>query len=370
MARTVWIATAVVIGAALITAFTLTQGPKRDPALTDKTRQYKVVRKDLVVEIVDTGRIEPRQQVEVKSKVSGQVMQVMVDEGDTVEARQILLLLEPTDYKREVARAKADVAQAKNALTYAELELKRKRKALAHRGVAEIEVALAENDVKAKALELQSSKIELSAALDQLRYTKLKAPIAGTILELGIKKGEVVTPGVQQTFEGRPLLKIGDLSQLVVRSELNQIDIAGIELEQEVEIKFDALPGRTFEGRVSKIAPAAVKTKGQDVEMFPVEASLTNADSAIKPGMTADVRFRLNHHQDVLPVPIEAVLKAKDGKRYVIKIVASAEGPKKEKVEAKLGPRNDREQVIATGLQEGDVILIDPPSSALNEVEL
>ena len=351
-------------------AYAMTRGPQSDPALRDDKLKVQVVRKKLVVEIVDTGRIAPREKVDIKSKVSGQVRHVQVIEGDDVKTGQLLLVLEPTDYERDVARAKAEVARAQNALDYAKLELKRKRKALAHRGVAEIEVALAENDLKAKSIAMDRAKIELSSALDKLRYTRVVAPLDGTVLELNIKKGEVVTPGIQQTLDGQPLLTIGDLSTLLVRCDLNQIDIARIRLEQSVELTFDAIPDQTFQARVTKIAPAAVKAKDQDVEMFPVEATLDVAPAAIKAGMTADVKFKVAEHDDVLTVPIEAVVKDKDGKAHVYVITDGADGPERTKTAVELGPRSDREQAIASGLKAGQFILIDPASAKDNEVEL
>ncbi|MEM7676646.1 MAG: efflux RND transporter periplasmic adaptor subunit [Myxococcota bacterium] len=369
MAKKRWLAVLAVVASAGA-AYAFTRTPKKDPALTDEALQHKVTRKTVVVEVVDTGRIEPRRKVDVKSKVSGQVLDVMVEHGQSVDAGHLLLVLEPTDYQRDVARAEASLARAQNALNYAQLELKRKRRALSRRGVAEIEVELAQNDARAKALAVTSARIELSAAQDRLRYTKIEAPIAGTVLELNIKKGEVVTPGVQQTFEGRPLLTIGDLSQLIVRCELNQIDIARVKKGQIAKLTFDAIPDRTFEAKVTMIAPAAVKAKNQEVEMFPVEATLITTEPKIKAGMTADVRFTVDEHPDVLAVPIEAVVKDKDNKAFVYTIVDGDEGSKKQKIAVELGPRSDREQVITDGLKAGDRILVDPASAEDNEVEL
>ncbi|MEL7370072.1 MAG: efflux RND transporter periplasmic adaptor subunit [Myxococcota bacterium] len=360
----------VAVVASACAAYAFTRSPKADPALTDEALQHEVARKTMVVEIVDTGRIEPQEKVDVKSKVAGQVLDVMVEHGQPVKAGHLLLVLEPTDYERDVARAEAELARAQNALDYAKLELKRKRRALSRRGVAEIEVELAENDARAKALAVTSARIELSSAQDRLRYTKIAAPIDGTVLELNIKKGEVVTPGVQQTFEGRPLLTIGDLSQLIVRCELNQIDIARVKKGQVAKLTFDAIPDQTFEAKITMIAPAAVKAKDQDVEMFPVEATLITAEPKIKAGMTADVRFKVAEHPDVIAVPIEAVIKDKEGKTFVYTITSGPDGPKKQKVEVELGPRSDREQVITTGLKAGDKVLIDPASAEDNEVEL
>ena len=335
----------------------------------DSKLTIDVAKRDLVIEVVDTGKIEPKEKIEIKSKVAGQVLKAPLDEGVRVKKGQLLLELDPIDYEREVAKAEADVAQAKIALQYAELNLQRKKRGLQDRGVAQIDVDLASNDFESKTVALRSAEIALETARDRLRYTRIVSPIDGTILELGIEKGEVVTPGVQQTFEGRPLLTVGDLSELIVRCELNQIDVARIEVGQSAILSFDALPGKTFEARVTKTAPAAVKATGKEIEVFPVEATLVAADASIKPGMTADVRFQIERKTDVYAVPIEAVVK-EEGKSYVTKIVTKAGEQATERAEVQVGARNDRELEIASGISEGDKLLIDPASSKENEVEL
>lgn len=365
----IWTVIVVIVAAGGAAAAFALKADKTDPALLDEKLQHVVEREALVIEVVDTGKVQPGERVEIKSKVAGQVISVEVIEGASVRRGQVMLRLDPTDYEREVARAQAEVERADNALDFAKLDAERKRRALEHRGVAQIDVALAENEERARVIARKSARIALATVRDRLRYTRILAPIDGTVLEVGIEKGEVVTPGVQQTFEGRPLLTIGDLSTLLVRVELNQIDIARIVPKQSVTLTFDALPDRTFEARVSKIAPAAVKPEGQQVEVFPVEATLLDADPAIKPGMSADVRFRVATHPEVLTVPIEAVLK-EDDKTFVTRIVKAPEGPTRAKTEVKLGVRNERVHQVLEGLSEGDKILIEPASAKDNEVEL
>lgn len=337
--------------------------------IADSSLRLTARKKDLVIEVIDTGKVQPKERIEIKSKVAGQVLEVAVEEGRRVEKGQLLLRLDPTDFERDVARAEADVAQAKIALEFATLNHERKKRGLQDRGVAQIDVDFAHNEVKAKTVAVRAAEVSLATAQDRLRYTRITSPIAGTIMELGIQKGEVVTPGVQQTFEGRPLMTIGDLSTLLVRTELNQIDIAKIALEQKVTLTFDALPGKTFTARVTKTAPAGVKPKNKDIEVFPVEATLSTADPSIKPGMTADVRFLIDTKPAVLSVPIEAVVKDK-GKTHLTRIVLAEGKEQSEKVEVQLGARNDREVEIVSGITEGQELLIDPASSKENEVEL
>lgn len=336
----------------------------------DPAQVHEVRAKDLVIEVVDTAQVRPRERVEIKSKIAGQVQSVHVVEGALVRKGQLLLRLDPAEYRREVARAEAEVAQADNALAFAELTLTRKEAGLRDRGVAQADVDEARHEVRARRVALTSARVALEAARDRLRSTELSSPIDGTVLELGIQVGEVVTPGVQQTFEGRPLLVVGDLSVLVVRAELNQIDVAKVALGQAVELGFDALPDQHATARVTKVAPAAVRPQGKTVDVFPVEATLDLAEPRIKPGMSADVRFRIDVRRGVLAVPIEAVLR-RDGKAFVTRVVRGPDGADvRQEVEVELGAKNDREHELRGGVAAGDRVLVDPASAKANEVVL
>jgi HlyD family secretion protein/macrolide-specific efflux system membrane fusion protein len=349
----------------------------------DSSLLVKVKRGDLEIAVIETGKVQPREKVEVKSKVAGQVEKVFVEEGQRVKAGQPLLRLDPTDFRREVARAEVDVlkaqseiAQAKNGLEFAQLNLDRRKRGLEGRGVAQADVDVAQNEVRAKTVSvtaaqglLAGARVALGAAQDRLRYTHLDAPMDGTVIQRGIEPGEVVTPGVQATFEGKALLTVADLSVLIVKADLNQIDVAKVKLGQTVSLTLDALPGKKYEARVTKVAPASTTPKGKDVDVFPVEATLTKADPAIKPGMTADVRIHIETKPKVLTLPIEAI--AKEGaKSMATRLLAGGKGPPKtEKVEVQLGQRNDREVEVLSGIGEGDTILIKP-GAAENEVKI
>jgi HlyD family secretion protein/macrolide-specific efflux system membrane fusion protein len=340
-------------------------GPKE----LDQSLVVSVKRGDLQIEVIETGKVQPHEKVEVKSKVAGQVEKVFVEEGDRVKKGQPLLRLDPTDYRRDVARCEADVAQAKNALEFARLSLDRKQRGLESRGVAQADVDLAQNERKAKEVALRTTQVALAAAQDRLRYTQIDSPMDGTVIQRGIQPGEVVTPGVQATFEGKPLLTVADLSTLVVKADLNQIDVAKTRLGQTVALTLDALPGKKYEAKVTQIAPASTTPKGKEIDVFPLEATLTVADGLIKPGMTADLRVHIETREKVLSLPIEAIAK-EAGKSFVTKVLGDARRPRTEKVEVQLGARNDREVEVVSGVKEGDKVLIKPSSSAENEVKM
>lgn len=328
-----------------------------------------VKRGDFPIDVVETGKVQPREKVEIKSKVAGQVEKVFVREGAVVKKGDLLVQLEPTDYRRDVARCEADLAQARNALEFAQLSLDRKKRGLADRGVAQVDVDFAQNDLKAKEVAVTIAQVALSAAQDRLRYTQLLSPLDGVIISRGIEPGEMVTPGVQATYEGLPLLTVANLSALIVKVNLNQIDVAKVKLGQAVTLTLDALPGKTYKATITKVAPAAVTPKATDkdpVDYFPVEATLAEVDGEIKPGMSADTRIHIETKPQILALPIEAILK-ESGKSFATRVVTTAGKEKTEKVEVNVGVRNDRDVEIVSGLAEGDRVVIRPAPSTPNE---
>ncbi|GAC1351220.1 MAG: macrolide transporter subunit MacA [Polyangiales bacterium] len=338
------------------------------PAQIDDNFVIEVKRGALEIEIIETGKIQPREKVELKSKVSGQVEAVFVEEGQLVKKGQLLLKLDPVDYKREVAHADADVAQARNALAFAKITLERRKLGMEGQVTSKMELDSAENDVRVRQVALTTAAVSLGAAQDRLRYTQIFAPLDGTVIQRGVNPGEVVVPGVQATFDGKSLLTVADVSTLIVKVDLNQIDVAKVRLDQTAILSLDALPGKTYEATVTKVAPASIKPVGKDVEVFPVEARLTSADAAIKPGMTADVRIRIATKGDALHLPIEAVIKD-NAKSFVHRVIVKNKKRDIEKVEVTVGARNDREIEVLTGIAEHDRILIKPPV-ADNELKL
>jgi membrane fusion protein, macrolide-specific efflux system len=352
-------------------AFTVVKLTGKDEAPIDEALIAKVARKDLAVEVIDTGKIQPRERVDIKSKVAGQVLSVLVDEGERVEKGQLLLKLDPVDYARETARADAELAQAQQALAFAEQALARRKAGLAERAVSQADVEVSQNEAEMRRAAVRIAEVAVNAARDRLRSCEVRSPLAGTVIQRGIEPGEVVSPGVQATFEGKPLLTVADLSTLIARAELNQIDVARVQLGQPVRLTLDAIPDRSWDATLTKIAPAAVKAEGgRDAEVFPVEATLAGADVAIKAGMTADVRILVETRPQVLLLPIEAVLK-EEGKSWVKKVKVGLDGKKtSEKIEVKTGRSNDREIELIEGIEEGAEVVIDPGSARDNEAKL
>jgi HlyD family secretion protein/macrolide-specific efflux system membrane fusion protein len=364
-----WLLTLGLLGG-LIAGGLLWRAKAGKSAAIDPTLIAKVSRGDLEIAVIELGKIEPREKVAVKSKVAGQVEKVLVDEGMPVKAGQLLLWLDPQEFQRSVVRARQDVEKAQAALELAALMLDRRKRGLADRAVSQSDVDTADNEFKTRKIGLAQAKEQLSVADDQLRYSRIVAPMDGTIIQRAIRAGETVVPGTMATMDDRSLLTVADLSVLIAKVELNQIDVAKVQLGQAVTLTLDALPGKSYTAKVTKIAPASMLPKGKDVEVFPVEATLDAGNlSDIKPGMTADIKIHVDTKKSVLKLPIEAAIKEK-GQTYVNRIVPASpdgKGPPTQRVDLQVGARNDRELEIVSGLNEGDAVQIKPPSAEANE---
>jgi macrolide-specific efflux system membrane fusion protein len=359
----------VVVGV-LVLGFALTRARGGRVANLDQKMIVTATRGDLEISVMELGKIEPLEKVAIKSKVAGQVEKVLVDEGDKVKKGQLLLYLDPNDFNRAVTRAKHDVEREQAGLELATLTLERKKRGFAERGVAQADVDMAESEVKTRRATVAQAKATLATAADQLRYSRIVASMDGTITQRTIRPGETVVPGFAATLDDRSLMVLSDLSALIAKTELNQIDVAKVRLGQRVTLTLDALPGKTFKAKVTKIAPASTLPKGKDVEVFPIEATLEpEGTQVIKPGMTADVKIHVETKPGVLKLPIEAVIKEK-GKSYANRITDDPRGggrTKQSRVEVKVGARNDREIEVTDGLHAGDRVLIRPASADANE---
>jgi membrane fusion protein, macrolide-specific efflux system len=362
-----WLVGLTLLGAGGATAFAWQQNGQ-DPL--DPELLITVERGTHEIEILETGRIEAKETVELKSKVAGRVAAVHVDEGQRVEKGQLLMTLDTTDYARDVARAQARAAQAKNAIDLAKLTSERAERGLAGGVVSKADAERLGFELEARRLELSAALVELAAARDRLDDTEITSPIDGTVILRGIEPGEVVSPGVEATFDGKPLLTVANLSTLIVKIELNQIDVARVAVGQKLALVLDAIPDERFEAVLTKIAPASVRPAGKDIDVFPIEAELSAGDGRIKPGMTADVRIHIDSKSGVISLPIEAVVKV-DGEDFVTTIVDEGEGKvRRERIAVATGSKNDRSVEITSGLEEGQKVLVDPPSASDNEAKL
>jgi HlyD family secretion protein len=316
-----------------------------------------VERGDLIDEVSESGKMAPAFEVDIKAKVSGEVVAVHVNEGQVVHVGDLLLDVADAEYRRQVEMARVAVEEAAIELDNAESQEQRNKAALASRGISEIEYTLAVQKRDLARVGLRRAKLNLAAAQEQLSYTHVGSPMEGTVIRRNIEVGEVVTAGMTATVNGEAQLTIAQMDRLLLDIDLNQVDVARVSVGQTARILLDAYPGEEVTGAVTQIAAAGHldTTRGIDVFTVRVEVDPHAATVEIKPGMTAEVRVKVGEWPGVVKVPVETVFEA-DGKSWLY-VVKEQDGAKtKEKVEVTVGHRSDREIEITAGVGEGDRI--------------
>jgi len=154
---------------------------------------------------------------------------------------------------------------------------------------------------------MERSEAELNRQKEELRWTVKRAPRSGTITDCQIEEGQAVASGRSEWGGGQPIMKISDLSQMVVRAYVNEIEIRKVQKSQRAEIRVSAYRDRVFDGKVWKIAPTA-KLK-DNIRSFEVTVLITNASKELRLQMTADVDIIVSELDNVLQMPISALIE-------------------------------------------------------------
>lgn len=269
-----------------------------------------VERGDLSVVVEASGTIEPISSVEVKSKASGEVLELGAEIGDSVEAGRLLVRIDPRTPRNHVAQAEAEVAAASARLATARAQLARGEKLRADNwiNVAEFE-ALELAVANARAEEI-AARVAFENARIALEDTEVRAKASGTILTRLVEPGQVISSPTQDVGGGTPLLTMADLRRVRARVRVDETDIGKLAAGIPARIRVSAYPGRSFGGIIEKIEPQAVVD--QNVTLFAVLISIGNADNLLRPGMNVDAIFDVARREGVLTLPLMALRAPRD----------------------------------------------------------
>ncbi len=357
-----------------------------------------VVQREVVATITATGQVRARRQVNISSDVMGRVERVHVVEGQSVEAGDLLLTLDPRQVDAAAARARASlsqaeaqVAQQRANLLQAQRELARLRDLRASGVATPQNVEEAETRASVQEALLQSAlhgvdqaRAALEEAEDQRSRTTIRAPIAGRVIRVNIEEGETAVVGTMNN-PGSLLLTIGDLSAIEAVLSVDETDIPTISVGDSAAVELDAFPGRVFAARVSSIGNSAIQSgsgaasgSGSAVN-FEVILTLLERPDNLRPDLSATADIIVARRKEALAVPIIAVtLQARDGGASagdVASVLARAEaglrGDRQEGVflvrdgravwtPVTLGVTGQEHFEILSGLSEGDLVVSGP----------
>jgi HlyD family secretion protein len=330
-----------------------------------EVRTVTVERGDVVEKAVATGTIEPRSEVEVKSKVTGVVRRQFAEAGDFVEAGAPLLEIRPDPTPLELVEARRQLQLQEMALETLERELAREQALRAAGVIPEQELERTLRRREEVLLQVATARERL-ALLEDGRVilddgpleSMVSAPVAGYILDRMVQVGDPVVP--LSTYQaGTVLFRMADMEDLVFRGTVDEIDVGRLAPGMEVLIRVGALPDRNLQGQVDRIA---LKGRREDqATVFSVEVALTDLDGAVlRAGYSAQAEVIVRRARDTLLLP-ERVIRF-HGDTASVTVQLPGGGTEQRVIQTGVSDALSIE--VVSGLREGEVVLDGGPGPA------
>ena len=280
-------------------------------------RLGKVQQSSLQVSVREVGVVDPVAKVEVKSPVSGRVIGLNVREGAAIKVGDVLAEVEPdVNQAQSLSEVHTAVTQAQLRLKDAEREYAAQRRLFDRDLVARGTVSEYETKRELGAGDLRAAQMRYRIVEDRgipisgnaaSQKARIKSPMAGTVIKRTVELGESVMSGVSSFNGGTVLFTVADLRSLIIRVNLNEVDIAKVDVGQPVRVTLDAYPQKVFTGKVSFVAPAADLV--DKIKVFKVEIELDELAKHLRTGMSANVEILGEKRDNTLSIPLEALQK-------------------------------------------------------------
>ncbi len=398
--RTKWSVAGVLILAVLIIGITSAMKGRNKAT---EVRIEKVQRRDLVASVTASGQVQPHTKVNVSADITGRVVRLAVQEGQMVTRGQFLLEVDPSQYQANaerataaVASARAQVAQARPALTQAQrnydrlLALKKANPTLVSDEQIEqlrTQVEVAQAQLEAAVHSVDQATASMRDARSSLSKTTITAPMSGRITRLNVEEGESAIMGTLNK-DAAMLLTISDMSLLETKVKVDETDVSRVKIGDSTVIQLDAFPDTTFVGRVSEISNSSVKgasTGGMAASAdqaidYEVTIQLLNAPPETRPDFSATAKIITDQRKGALSIPIIALTVREDedpiakedsgaltlgrkapakevGKRDVEGVFVVGKDSKVTFRPVKVGIAGERFFEVLTGLKEGEEIV-------------
>jgi HlyD family secretion protein len=269
-----------------------------------------VERREIVVSAEAAGVIEPYVTVEVKSKASGEILEVLADSGDRVEQGTLLLRIDQRQLRNALAQARADLEVARARFANAKAQLGRSEQLYRAESISETSYDLAVLDHATAKAEVVRSEAALENAQIEMDDADVLAPIEGTILRREVERGQVISSPTRDVAGGTVLLTMAALELVRVRTLVDETDIGKIRPGLAATVTVAAYSDHPFHGSVLKIEPQSQIE--QNITMFPTLIGLDNPEGLLKPGMNCEVEIHVDRRDAVLTIPNAALRTPRD----------------------------------------------------------
>lgn len=267
-----------------------------------------VEKRDIVHKVNASGTIQPEEEVQITSMVSGWITNITVLEGDTVKPGQHLISIDKKQYQAAYDQALSQVKSSKANLKNIKSQLDRTKILFSQKLISKQELEQIEASYELASSQVEQARAALLSREDELSKTKLVAPKYGIVTSLSKEEGEMALGGM---FNPGVLMTIADLSYMEVLVDVNENDVVTIDVGDTTEIEIDAFPDTLFYGLVSEIAHTAQNLNmggQQQVTNFKVKVKILNPPEKIRPGMSSTVNIISQTIKNTISIPIQSLV--------------------------------------------------------------
>ena len=397
---------------------------KRAEGVTVNTEAIQ--KRDLEAIVSASGKIQPKRSVNISADTMGRVTGLAVNEGDRVARGQFLLQIDPRNLRSAVQRTEASLEAARSQAEQLRLALDsaranqkqaednlRRQQELWKQGLttrealerAESELKVRQADLRSQEQQVQTQKLRMEqerAQLESARYdlskVRIESPINGIVTRRNIEEGETVVIGTMNN-PGTVLLTIADMSVIEAEVEVDETDIPSVAIGQTARVTIDAVPEKTFTGKVTEIGNSPIQATGQTSRQatnFKVVVTLDSEIPDVRPGFTCTAEITTATRKNVVSVPIQAATVRElvvDDKGQIVREPAPEPGRRRrgstvqaselkpgqsrkelegvfvvrdgkaEFVQVETGIAGEKYFEVLSGLKEGDSVIVGPFSS-------
>ena len=287
----------------------------------------KVQKRDIIHKVNASGIIQPEEEVQITSMVSGWITDITVVEGDTVNPDQHLISIDKKQYQAAYDQAASQVKSSEANLKNIKSQMTRTESLFTQKLISNQELEQIEASYQLAKSQVEQARAALTSREDELSKTRLVAPKYGIVTSLTKEEGEMALGGM---FNPGVLMTIADLSFMEVLVDVNENDVVTINIGDTTEIEIDAFPDTIFYGIVSEIAHTAQNLSmggQQQVTNFKVKVKIFDPPKRIRPGMSSTVNIISETIKNTISIPIQSLTSRpenyqklngdkKDGKKW------------------------------------------------------
>jgi len=337
-----------------------------------KFKEVIVERGTFQIIVMANGVVKSIDRIEIKSKASGEIVELPVEEGDFISQGDLIARLDQKDERAEAAQAQADFDIAMAELKQAQSTFERRNQLFQDNLISEEEQGQITLDLAVAKGKVIQASTTLERAQERLSEAVVRAPIDGTILQKYVEEGQIIASGVSNVSGGTPIVDIADMSSVYIETGIDEIDIGKVQIGQFATVIAEAYPELAFNGEIVRIAPEA-KIE-QNVTLFDVVVEVKNNDGKLKSGMNTRVEIEIVKKENVLLAPVITmqIPDAKDLGDFqnrdanVRSVLLKQEGKFTLQI-VETGLSNFKQVIILAGVEEGSTLGVPMTSRLKNE---